>query len=111
MFLILGLRLILQLPYKRIRSINALSGGERSLVSLAILFSIVLLSPPPFVVLDETDAAFDEANSDRYGKLIRQLAEHTQLILVTHNRRTMTHADELYGVTMGSDGVIASVIS
>ena len=69
------------------------------------MFGITLLSPPPFVVLDETDAALDEANSRRYAKLIRELAEHTQLILITHNRETMTFADELYGVTMGSDGV------
>lgn len=100
-----GVSITLQLPYKRIKSIHALSGGERSLASLAILFAITLLSPPPFVVLDETDAALDEANSRRYAKLIRKLAEHTQLILITHNRETMTFADELYGVTMGSDGV------
>lgn len=100
-----GVEINLQLPYKRIKSVHALSGGERSLASLAILFAITLLSPPPFVVLDETDAALDEANSRRYAKLIRELASHTQLILITHNRETMTFADELYGVTMGSDGV------
>ncbi len=100
-----GVDIELQLPYKRIKSVHALSGGERSLASLAILFGITLLSPPPFVVLDETDAALDEANSRRYAKLIRELSEHTQLILITHNRETMTFADELYGVTMGSDGV------
>ena len=100
-----GIAITLQLPYKRIKSVHALSGGERSLASLAILFAITLLSPPPFVVLDETDAALDEANSRRYAKLVRELAEHTQLILITHNRETMTFADELYGVTMGSDGI------
>jgi chromosome segregation protein len=100
-----GVSIDLKLPFKRIKSVNSLSGGERSLASLAILFAITLLSPPPFVVLDETDAALDEANSRRYAKLIRELSDHTQLILITHNRETMTFADELYGVTMGSDGV------
>jgi len=63
------------------------------------------ITPPPFIILDETDAALDEANSKRYGDMIEMLAEHSQLILITHNRETMSRAGILYGVTMGSDGV------
>lgn len=81
-----------------------LSGGERSLVSIALLFAISQVNPPPFLVLDETDAALDEANSRRYGDMIETLAAYSQLIVVTHNRETMSRANVLYGVTLGSDG-------
>ncbi len=79
-----------------------LSGGERSLTSIALLFALSQVNPPPFLVLDETDAALDEANSTRYGDMITRLSEYSQLIVVTHNRETMSHANTLYGVTMGS---------
>ena len=81
-----------------------LSGGERSLVSLAVLFALISVSPPPFLVLDEADAALDEQNSRRFAELVRQFTKHTQFIVVTHNRATMEAADILYGVTMSDDG-------
>ena len=81
-----------------------LSGGERSLTSIALLFAISSVNPPPFIVLDETDAALDEANSRRYGDMLEKLSKHSQLIVVTHNRETMSRAQVLYGVTLGSDG-------
>jgi chromosome segregation protein len=92
------------LPEKKVKELNMLSGGERSLVSIALLFAISQVNPPPFLVLDETDAALDEANSRRYGDMIELLAEYSQLIVVTHNRETMSRASVLYGVTLGSDG-------
>lgn len=80
-----------------------LSGGERSLTSIALLFALSQVNPPPFLVLDETDAALDEQNSQKYGDMIENLARETQLMVVTHNRETMSRADILYGVTLGSD--------
>ncbi len=101
----LGLEINLSLPHKKITGLAMLSGGERSLVSIALLFAMSAINPPPFIILDETDAALDEANSKRYGDMIEILAEHSQLILITHNRETMSRAGILYGVTMGADGV------
>ena len=82
-----------------------LSGGERALTSIALIFAMSQVNPPLFVILDETDAALDEANSRRYGDIIEALAKRSQLILITHNRETMSRAGILYGVTMGGDGV------
>jgi chromosome segregation protein len=100
-----GVAIDVHLPYKRINSIEMLSGGERALTSIALLFAITQINPPPFLVLDEMDAALDEANSRKYGDLIENLSEHSQLVLITHNRETMSRADHLYGITMGGDGV------
>jgi len=100
-----GLTVSVQLPRKKVRGLEVLSGGERALTSIAMIFAMSQVNPPPFLILDETDAALDEANSKRYADMIKKLAERSQLILVTHNRTTMTSAGELYGVTMGPDGV------
>ena len=80
-----------------------LSGGERSLTSIALLFALSQVNPPPFLVLDETDAALDEANSQRYGDMVESLSKYSQLIVVTHNRETMSRAQTLFGVTLGRD--------
>lgn len=100
-----GIEIEVDLPRKRIRGLAMLSGGERALTSIALLFAISAVNPPPFLILDETDAALDEANSQRYGAILKELARQTQLILITHNRETMKSAGILYGVTMGEDGV------
>ncbi len=100
-----GLDVVVDIPRKRIRSLSMLSGGERALVSIALLFAMSTVNPPPFLVLDETDAALDEANSHKYGVMLKELSSRTQLLVVTHNRETMKVADVLYGVTMGADGV------
>lgn len=92
-------------PGKKISNLAILSGGERSLTSLALLFAIISNSPPPFAVLDEVEAALDEANSKRFGRIIHELSNQTQFVLITHNRETMRQASCLYGVTMGADGV------
>ncbi|MEK7209234.1 MAG: hypothetical protein AAB677_03170, partial [Patescibacteria group bacterium] len=100
-----GLEIAINLPRKRIRGLEMLSGGERSLTSIALLFALSRVQLPPFMILDETDAALDEANSKKYGDMVEQLAKDTQLILITHNRETMSRAGLIYGVTMGQDGV------
>lgn len=99
-----GVDLSVSLPNKKIRGMSMLSGGERSLTSIALLFAMSSVTPPPFIILDETDAALDEANSKRYGDMIELLSKESQLILITHNRETMSRAGILYGVTMGNDG-------
>ncbi len=90
---------------KRFKSIHMLSGGEKALTAIALLAAILAYNPPPFIVLDEVDAALDEANSERFAKIVHELATFSQFIVITHNRATMHEADLLYGVTMGSDGV------
>ncbi len=100
-----GLTVSVHLPRKKVHGLEVLSGGERALTSIAMIFAMSQVNPPPFLILDETDAALDEANSKRYADMIRELGEKSQLIVITHNRATMAAAGELYGVTMGSDGV------
>ena len=100
-----GLAIDVALPRKKIRGLEVLSGGERALTSIALIFSMSQVNPPPFLILDETDAALDEANSRRYADMIRELGKKSQLIVITHNRATMSAAGELYGVTMNQDGV------
>lgn len=99
-----GLEVGVSLPKKKVKGLIMLSGGERALTSIALLFAISQVNPPPFIILDETDAALDEANSRKYGDMIENLSKQSQLILITHNRETMSRAGVLYGVTMGSDG-------
>lgn len=100
-----GLEIEVNLPKKKIKGLMMLSGGERALTSIALLFAMSQVNPPPFIILDETDAALDEANSKKYGDMIAELSKYSQLILVTHNRETMSRAGIIYGVTMGMDGV------
>ena len=99
-----GIDLSVSLPHKRVKGIQMLSGGERALTSIALIFAMSQVNPPPFLILDETEAALDEANSRRYGDMIETLAKRSQLIVITHNRETMSRAGILYGITMGSDG-------
>lgn len=100
-----GVDIAVVVPKKRVKGLTALSGGERALTSIALIFAMSSVNPPPFLILDETDAALDEANSRRYSMMLLELAKHSQLVVITHNRETMSSAGVLYGVTMGSDGV------
>jgi chromosome segregation protein len=100
-----GLDIKVSLPKKKVRGLMMLSGGERALTSIALIFAISQVNPPPFIILDETDAALDESNSKKYGDLVELLSKHSQLILITHNRETMSRAGVIYGVTMGSNGI------
>ena len=99
-----GLEINLSLPKKKVTNLEVLSGGERSLVSLAALFGLISVSPPPFLVLDEVDAPLDEKNALRFAEMIKDFSEKLQFIVVTHNRATMEAADVLYGLTLGEDG-------
>ena len=99
-----GVEIELNLPKKKIHSLDILSGGEKSLVSIAALFALVSVSPPPFLVLDEIDAPLDEKNSARFADLVKDFAKKVQFVVVTHNRTVMEAADVLYGVTMNDDG-------
>lgn len=99
-----GIEINVNLPQKKVKDLHMLSGGERSLTSIALLFAISQVNPPPFLVLDETDAALDEANSRKYGNMLENLSKYSQLIVVTHNRETMSRAQVLYGVTMSAEG-------
>ncbi len=101
----LGIEITACPPGKRIHNLSMLSGGERSLTSLALLFAIISHNPPPFAILDEVEAALDEANSRRFSRMLNELSQHTQFVAITHNRETMSQAALLYGVTMGDDGV------
>ncbi len=100
-----GIEISVNLPRKKVKGLQMLSGGERALTSIALLFAMSQVNPPPFLILDETDAALDEANSRKYGEMIVSLSKYSQLILITHNRETMSRAGVLYGVTMGGDGM------
>jgi len=100
-----GIEIAAQPPGKRLQSLALLSGGEKALTAVALLFSLFRYRPSPFCVLDEVDAPLDEANVERFTGLLRQLADDTQFILITHNRKSMEAANLLYGVTMEEPGV------
>lgn len=100
-----GIEVFVQIPGKRVQDLSLLSGGERAMVSAALLFALLETNPPPFCLLDEVDAALDEANVVRFCEILKQISERTQFIVITHNRVTMTHAGALYGVSMGGDSV------
>ncbi len=99
-----GIEIEVALPKKRVKGLETLSGGERSLLATAVLFGLISISPPPFIILDEVDAVLDERNARRFGEILNRFDGKTQFIVVTHNRITMESADALYGVTMGEDG-------
>ena len=100
-----GIDIIAQPPGKRLQSIQLLSGGEKALAAMALMFAIFKFRPSPFCLLDEIDAPLDEANIGRFVEMLRGMQSETQFILVTHNRKTMEIADRLYGVTMEEPGV------
>ena len=97
-------------PGKNVNSINLLSSGERALTAISLLFAIYLVKPSPFCILDEVDAPLDDRNLDRYLKVINEFSKKTQFIMVTHNKKTMAEADNLYGITMEEPG-LSSLVS
>ena len=100
-----GVEIVARPPGKKPQALAMLSGGERALTAVALLFAMLEVRPVPFCVLDEVDAALDEANVGRFAESLRELAEQTQFIVITHNRGTIEAADALYGVTAADDSV------
>ena len=100
-----GIEVFAQPPGKKLENINLLSGGERSLTGVSLLFAIYMVKPSPFCLLDEIDAALDEENVGRLTNLLKEFSHHSQFIVITHNKRTVAGADVLYGVTMEESGV------
>lgn len=100
-----GVDIVAQPPGKKLQNMSLLSGGERALTAIALLFSILRVRPVPFCVLDEVEAALDEANVDRFAKFLKEFSEKTQFIVITHRKGTMEESDVLYGVTMQESGV------
>jgi chromosome segregation protein len=100
-----GIEIIAQPPGKRLQSVQLLSGGEKALTAISLMFGLFKYKPSPFCLLDEIDAPLDDANIGRFVEMLRGMQQHTQFILITHNRKTMEIADRLYGVTMEEPGV------
>jgi chromosome segregation protein len=100
-----GVEIFSQPPGKKLQSVNLLSGGEKALTAVALIFAIFLIKPTPFCLLDEVDAPLDDANVGRYNEIVREMSSGSQFILITHNKRTMEMVDTLYGVTMEEPGV------
>ena len=100
-----GIEIIAQPPGKKLNSIQLLSGGEKTLTAIALLFAILNVYPVPFCILDEVEAALDEANVDTFGKYLQEQKDKSEFILITHKKRTMEYADTLYGITMQEQGV------
>ena len=98
-----GVDITAQPPGKRISSLHVLSGGERALTSVALLFALLSVNPAPICVLDEVDAALDEANVGRFLETLRELCDRSQFIVISHNRRTVEASDAIYGISMGED--------
>jgi chromosome segregation protein len=105
-----GVDIDIQIPGKRAQNVSLLSGGEKSLAAIALIFAILMYRPTPFLVLDEVDAALDDANTNLFNRLIKDVSDKSQVIMITHNKSTMEVADSLFGVTMQKQG-ISSLVS
>jgi len=99
-----GVEIYAQPPGKKLGSIVLMSGGEKALTAISLIFSIFLIKPSPFCLLDEVDAPLDEANVERFSQIVKEMSNISQFIVITHNKRTMEVVDQLYGITMEEPG-------
>lgn len=100
-----GIDIIVQPPGKKLQNVNLLSGGEKALTAVAIIFSLFLIKPTPFCMLDEVDAPLDDANIDRFAEMVAEMSQNSQFIIITHSKRTMASSDIMHGITMQEPGV------
>jgi len=100
-----GIDIVALPPGKKLTSISLLSGGEKALTAISLLFAILRVKPVPFCILDEVEAPLDEANVDIFGKYVKKMEDKTQFIIITHKKKTMEYARSLYGITMQESGV------
>jgi chromosome segregation protein len=100
-----GIDIVARPPGKKLQSISLLSGGEQTMTAVSLLFSIYQVKPSPFCILDELDAPLDESNINRFIRVLQRFLDHSQFVIITHNKRTIGMADVLYGVTMQEHGV------
>jgi chromosome segregation protein len=100
-----GVDIFVQPPGKRLQNLSLLSGGEKAMAAIALLLALFRVKPSPFCVLDEVDAPLDEANGARFNRMLREMSQFSQFLVITHNRKTMECADTLYGITMENPGV------
>ena len=105
-----GIEIAVQPPGKKMTALAALSGGERAMTAAALIFALIKVKPSPFYLLDEVDAALDDANIERLSAMIREMSGDAQMLIVTHNKKSMELASRMYGVTMQEPGV-SSIIS
>ena len=100
-----GIEIIARPPGTKLRTLQLLSGGQRTMTAVGLLFAIYMVKPSPFCLLDELDAPLDDANVQRFTNMVRKFTEYSQFIVITHNKRTIAAADTIYGVTMEEKGV------
>ena len=100
-----GIDIVAQPPGKKLQNLNLLSGGEKALTAISLIFAIFLIKPSPFCLLDEVDAPLDDANVERFSELVKEMSRHVQFVLITHNKATMEAMHQLTGVTMNEPGI------